>query len=60
MEVDVSLFLNYGIAGVILLVFYLLMKNELSSLRDTIRQLSEVQQRLAIRIEVLLSKFERS
>ena len=59
MEVDVSLFLNYGIAGVILLVFYLLMKNELSSLRDTIRQLSEVQQRLATLIEVLLSKFER-
>jgi len=59
LEVDISLFLNYGIAGVILLVFYLLMKNELSSLRDTIRQLSEVQQRLATLIEVLLSKLER-
>lgn len=49
----VSIFMNYGIAGLILLVFYMLFKNELSQLRASIEKLDERIDKLAERIEGL-------
>jgi len=39
-EPDPSVFLNYGIAGLILLVFYMLFRNELHDLKQAIMQLT--------------------
>ncbi len=56
MEIDVSVFLNYGIAGLILLVFYLLWRNELSQLRNTIENLRLTQEKLSTLIDILIKK----
>jgi hypothetical protein len=57
-EIDLTVFLNYGIAGLILLVFYLLFKNELTSLRDTINQLRVTQEKMITLLEVLIEKLK--
>jgi len=56
MEIDVSIFLNYGIAGLILLVFYLLWRNELSQLRDAIENLRLTQEKLITLMDILIKK----
>jgi len=38
---DLSVFTQYGLAGLVVLVFYLLMKNELSHIRDEMQALNE-------------------
>ena len=48
----VTIFLNYGIAGLILFVFYMLFKNELTQLRASIEKLDG-------RIDNLVAKIER-
>jgi len=58
MEIDLSVFMNYGIAGLILLVFYLLFKNELGRLREVIYQLKVTQEKLITLLEVTISKLK--
>ena len=52
MELEPGLVLDYGMAVVILLVFYSLFKNELRHLRDSIDRLSRNIERLAAMLEV--------
>ncbi|MEM0369042.1 MAG: hypothetical protein QXW45_06795 [Thermosphaera sp.] len=51
-----TIFLNYGIAGLILFVFYKLFSNELSALRDSINQMNTNLTRLIDKIERILEK----
>jgi hypothetical protein len=55
----VTVFLNYGIAGLILLVFYMLFRNELTQLRASIEKLDSRIDDLARRIERLATVVER-
>jgi hypothetical protein len=58
----ITVFLNYGIAGLILLVFYMLFKNELTHLRNSIDKLDDRIDKLAEKIErltVVIEKRER-
>jgi hypothetical protein len=54
-----TIFLNYGIAGLILFVFYMLFKNELTQLRASIEKLDSRIDNLAARIERLATVVER-
>jgi len=59
MELDPTIFLNYGIAGLILLVFYLLFREyskQLEELKDAIVQLKVTQEKLVTLLDVLLKK----
>jgi len=56
MEIDISVFLNYGMAGLILLVFYLLFRNELSKLNEAIDNLRVTQEKLATLLDILIKK----
>ena len=51
-----TILLNYGIAGLILFVFYKLFSNELSQLRDSINQMNNNLTRLIAKIEQLLER----
>jgi hypothetical protein len=53
------IFMNYGIAGLILFVFYMLFKNELSQLRASIEKLDDRIDNLAAKIERLATVVER-
>jgi hypothetical protein len=55
----ITIFLNYGIAGLILFVFYMLFKNELSQLRASIDKLDGRIDNLAAKIERLTTIIER-
>jgi hypothetical protein len=52
-------FMNYGIAGLILFVFYMLFKNELTQLRSSIDKLDGRIDNLAAKIERLATIIER-
>ncbi len=56
MEPDISIFVNYGMAGLILLVFYLLWRNELSQLREAIESLKATQEKMITLLDVLLKR----
>ena len=56
MELDITVFLNYGIAGLVLLVFYMLFRNELASLREAINNLRITQEKLATLLDLILKK----
>jgi hypothetical protein len=56
MEIDPTTFLNYGMAGLILLVFYLLFRNELASLKEAIENLRITQEKLATLLDILIKK----
>jgi hypothetical protein len=47
----ISIFLNYGIAGLILYVFYKLMSNELRKLNESINSLGLKIERLTVLLE---------
>jgi len=51
-----TILLNYGIAGLILFVFYKLFSNELRELRDSINQMNNNLTRLITKIEQLLER----
>jgi methyl-accepting chemotaxis protein len=53
-----TIFLNYGIAGLILFVFYKLFSNELSQLRESINQMNTNLTRLIDKIEQALEKLK--
>jgi len=55
-ELDITVFLNYGIAGLVLLVFYMLFRNELASLREAINNLRITQEKLATLLDLILKK----
>ena len=55
----VTIFLNYGIAGLILFVFYMLFKNELTQLRASIEKLDSRIDNLASKIERLTTIIDR-
>jgi hypothetical protein len=55
----VTIFLNYGIAGLILFVFYMLFKHELSQLRASIDKLYDRIDDLGRKIERLTAIIER-
>jgi hypothetical protein len=56
MEIDPTVFLNYGMAGLILLVFYLLFRNELAKLNESIDNLRITQEKLVTLLDLLLKK----
>jgi hypothetical protein len=55
----VTIFMNYGIAGLILFVFYMLFKNELTQLRSSIDKLDGRIDNLAAKIERLATIIDR-
>jgi len=59
MEEILTLFTQYGIAGLILYIFYKLMSNELKKLNESINNLSVKIERLSTLIERELSKERR-
>ena len=54
-----TVFMNYGIAGLILFVFYMLFKNELTQLRSSIDKLDGRIDNLAAKIERLATIIDR-
>ena len=46
-----AILVNYGLAGIVIYIFYMLMKNELRELRDSIERLSDKIERLLILLE---------
>ena len=56
MEVDVSVFLNYGVAGLILLVFYMLWREELRCLKEAIVELKVTQEKLVTLLDIIMKK----
>jgi hypothetical protein len=54
-----TILVNYGLAGVVIYVFYALFKNELRSLRRAIERLDERVRELSERIERLIVALER-
>jgi len=57
---DISIFLNYGIAGLILYVFYKLITNELKELRKAIDKLRETIDRQNVLMEILKTELLNS
>jgi len=51
----ITVFMNYGMAGLILFVFYKLVSNELSQLRDAIEKLDDRIDNLSRKIERLIA-----
>jgi len=56
MEIDISVFLNYGMAGLILLVFYMLWREELKSLKEAIVELKVTQEKLITLLDVVMKR----
>ena len=56
--IDVQAFLNYGIAGLILWVFYKLFSNELKSLKNAIEKLNVTIEKHNTLLEVLINRLD--
>jgi hypothetical protein len=54
-----TILVNYGLAGVVIYVFYTLFKNELRSLKRAIERLDERVRELSERIERLTAVLEK-
>jgi hypothetical protein len=54
-----TILVNYGLAGVVIYVFYALFKNELRSLKQAIERLDERVRELSERIEKLVVVLEK-
>jgi len=54
-----TILVNYGLAGVVIYVFYALFKNELRSLKRAIERLDERVRELSERIEKLIVVLEK-
>jgi len=50
---------NYGLAGVVIYIFYMLFRNELHELKETIEKLSEKVDELSNKIEKLTALIEK-
>jgi len=46
-----ALLINYGLAGIVIYLFYMLFKNELHQLRESIDKLSDKIEKLVIKLE---------
>jgi hypothetical protein len=55
-----TILVNYGLAGVVIYVFYALFKNELRSLKRAIERLDERVRELSDKIEKLTVALEKS
>jgi hypothetical protein len=55
----VTIIVNYGLAGVVIYIFYMLFKNELSELRQSIEKLNDRIDQLSQKIERLIVLIER-
>jgi hypothetical protein len=47
-----TILINYGLAGIVIYIFYVLLKNELHELRESIEKLSDKIERLIILLEI--------
>jgi uncharacterized membrane protein YciS (DUF1049 family) len=54
-----TILINYGLAGIVIYMFYVLLRNELSELRQSIERLTEKVNELSNRIEKLITLIER-
>ena len=55
----VAIVVNYGLAGIVIYIFYMLFKNELNELRQSIEKLNDRIAQLSQRIERLIAIIER-
>jgi len=55
----VAIVVNYGLAGIVIYIFYMLFKNELNELRQSIEKLNDRIVQLSQRIERLIATIER-
>ena len=55
----VTILVNYGLAGIVIYIFYMLFKNELSELRQSIEKLNDRIDQLSQKIERLIALIER-
>jgi predicted PurR-regulated permease PerM len=55
----VTIIVNYGLAGVVIYIFYMLFRNELSELRQSIEKLNDRIDQLSQKIERLIAIIER-
>jgi hypothetical protein len=55
----ITILVNYGLAGVVIYIFYTLFKNELSELKQSIEKLNAKIEQLNQRIERLIMLIER-
>jgi predicted PurR-regulated permease PerM len=55
----VTIIVNYGLAGIVIYIFYMLFKNELTELRQSIEKLNDRIDQLSRKIERLVTLIER-
>ena len=55
----ITILVNYGLAVVVVYIFYMLFKNELSELRQSIEKLNDKIEQLNQRIERFITLIER-
>jgi hypothetical protein len=55
----ITILVNYGLAGIVIYIFYMLFKNELSELKQSIEKLNDKIDQLNQRIERLIILIER-
>jgi hypothetical protein len=55
----ITILVNYGLAGIVIYIFYMLFKNELKELRQSIEKLNDKIDQLNQRIERLITLIER-
>jgi low affinity Fe/Cu permease len=55
----VTILVNYGLAGVVIYIFYVLFKNELRDLKEAIERLDQRIDSLSEKIEKLVTILER-
>jgi hypothetical protein len=55
----VTIIVNYGLAGIVIYIFYMLFKNELAELRQSIEKLNDRIDQLSQKIERLITLIER-
>jgi hypothetical protein len=55
----VTILVNYGLAGIVIYIFYMLFKNELSELKQSIEKLNDRIDQLSQKIERLIILIER-
>ena len=55
----VTIIVNYGLAGIVIYIFFVLFRNELHDLREAIEELNKRIDELSNRIERLIAIIER-
>jgi hypothetical protein len=55
----ITILVNYGLAGIVIYIFYMLFKNELCELRQSIEKLNDRIDQFGQKIERLIALIER-